>query len=66
MAIFVKPTPGMMVNSPDHQNQFLPPEGAEVESSIYWQRKIADGDVEVLAQHAAEEAAPKTQKGSEK
>lgn len=60
--IFVKPRPGMLVNSPDHPIiGFLPEEGAEVENSIYWRRRIADGDVEVLAQSATEETDEKTE-----
>lgn len=43
--IFIKPCVGIKVLSPDHHNQDLPTEGALVEASIYWQRRLQDGDV---------------------
>lgn len=70
--MFVKPT-SLIVNVPDPAHQgtpdyWLPPRGRAVEDSMYWRRRILDGDVvEVLAPAAetvpvsAEIAAPKPQ-----
>ncbi len=41
---FLIPKTGVLVIDPD-TNTPLPPEGAEVRLSTYWQRRIADGDV---------------------
>jgi hypothetical protein len=43
--LYATPAPGLNVRSPDHGGQFLPAEGAEVESSAYWTRRKRDGDV---------------------
>lgn len=42
--MYVKPTEGRTVPDPT-RGDILPPEGREVESTQYWQRRILDGDV---------------------
>lgn len=42
--MFVKPAPGLLVPDPERGGD-LPPEGATVPDSVYWRRRIADGDV---------------------
>lgn len=42
--MFVKPTPGLKVRDPETR-AFLPNEGREVPASIYWTRRLRDGDV---------------------
>lgn len=42
--IFVRPANGLLIRLPDGAGH-LPAEGMEVEDSLYWQRRIADGDV---------------------
>lgn len=55
--ITVKPADGRRVVDPQTRKP-LPAEGAEVERSVYWLRRINDGDVtEVKASKAS---APKT------
>lgn len=44
--IFVRPKAGLLVPDPATKD-FLPEEGRSVESSIYWKRRIADGDVTI-------------------
>ena len=36
-----------LVHNPDNAGLPLPPEGADVEVSTYWRRRIARGEVEV-------------------
>ena len=52
--MFVKPAhPDLLVANPDAlapMPRHLPNEGAEVPDSQYWRRRIADGDVILLAQ----------------
>jgi hypothetical protein len=52
--IYVKPTAGRRVMDP---NQIppapLPAAGTLVEKSIYWDRRLKDGDVEVVSKAAA-------------
>lgn len=59
MKIHVTPAENVQVADPD-ANDFLPPEGREVERSIYWIRREADGDVTVSTPTAP--AKPKTKK----
>ena len=53
--MYVIPAPGFripdpaMFNTPD---DFLPPEGREVQPSEYWHRLVRDGDVTVQAAEA--------------
>lgn len=49
--IFVRPREGLAIRMPDGAP--LPAEGAEVEPGLYWQRRIADGDVLVAAAEGA-------------
>lgn len=48
--IFVRPREGLAIRMPDGAP--LPAEGAEVEPGLYWQRRIADGDVLAGRPHA--------------
>lgn len=41
--MFVKPKPGLKVRDPDTKG-FLPPGGAQVPPSLYWTRRVRDGD----------------------
>jgi hypothetical protein len=44
--IYIKPaTPGSKVHLEGKAREFLPEEGAEVERSVYWVRRINDGSV---------------------
>lgn len=51
--MFIKPTsPNVRVPDPAQRGTpgyFLPPEGREVTSSMYWTRRLIDGDVVVAA-----------------
>lgn len=42
--IFVRPANGLPIRLPDGAGH-LPAGGMQVENSLYWQRRIADGDV---------------------
>lgn len=42
--MFVKPASGRSVRDPKTKRH-LPPEGAEVPESIFWVRRLAEGDV---------------------
>ncbi|MDR1656132.1 MAG: DUF2635 domain-containing protein [Deltaproteobacteria bacterium] len=47
--ILVKPLDGKRVLNPSQNPPVpLPPEGTVVERSIYWDRRVSDGDVEVI------------------
>ena len=43
MRIHIRPAPGRVVRN--EQRQLLPEAGKEVESSPFWSRRLADGDV---------------------
>lgn len=47
--IFIRPATGLVVRMPEGGT--LPAEGMEVEHSLFWRRRLADGDV-VLAKPA--------------
>lgn len=47
--MFVKPVQGKTVLNPEN-NLPLSQEGSEVEDNQYWQRRLADGDVEEISQ----------------
>jgi len=53
MKIKVKPKEGLKIVMPD-LNRELPVEGAVVEASTYWHRRLAEGDV-VLVEEIKEE-----------
>lgn len=42
--MYVKPKLGIKVRDPDTKG-FLPAEGAQVPPSLYWTRRVRDGDV---------------------
>jgi len=63
----VIPAPGLLVPMPDvpaGAARHLPPEGAVVNDTAFWRRRIADGEV-TLAEAAPEQAAPKTPKSKD-
>lgn len=45
--MFVKPKTGLKVRDPITRG-FLPEAGAEVPASLYWTRRVRDGDVELV------------------
>lgn len=51
--IFVRPNNGLVLRLPEGGT--LPAEGMAVEPSLFWQRRIADGDVLVGAPHASKQ-----------
>lgn len=56
--MFVKPAPRLLVRDP--QTKFpLPAEGREVQSTSYWLRRVASGDVELTEAPTPEESASK-------
>ncbi len=46
--IFIKPISGVMVKNPDNNDEYLSQDGEEVENTTYWQRRMIDGDVEIV------------------
>jgi hypothetical protein len=40
----VKPAAGLKIRNPA-TGRHLPPEGLEVDDSVYWRRRLAEGDV---------------------
>lgn len=50
--IFVRPRDGLVLRLPEGVGT-LPAEGMAVERSLFWDRRIADGDVLVGAPHAS-------------
>lgn len=57
MDIFVKPKEGLKIKRPD-TNRFLAPEGEDVPNSTFWQRRLTDGDVVLLAEKKPEQKKP--------
>lgn len=57
MKIKVKPKEGVKVVMPG-LNRDLPQEGAEVESSTYWHRRLAEGDVVLIGEVKEEKQQP--------
>lgn len=60
--LFLKPAPGLKIPSADHGGADLPADGGWVNTSTYWQRRLADLDVsddtdEQLKREAVEEQA---------
>lgn len=60
--IFIKPREGLLVPDPGNGFRPLPPEGAQVEESRYWKRRLADGDVAPARATATPKAPAKAQK----
>lgn len=56
--VHVKPAAGRAVRMPERQHQLMPPEGMEVPHSVYWRRRLAVGDVEMV-EPTAKKAATK-------
>lgn len=56
--VHVKPVEGRAVRMPERQHQLMPPEGMEVPDNVYWRRRLAVGDVEIV-KPAAKKAANK-------
>ncbi len=54
--IFVKPKEGLKIKRPDTQ-RLLAPQGEDVPKSSFWLRRLADGDVTIVAKQ--QQAAPK-------
>ena len=54
MKLFLKPKEGLIVMDPDRKDT-LPPKGREVESSVYWWRRLRDGDVDLSDKRKEEE-----------
>lgn len=42
--IVVKPAPGRLVPLPDRPGEYLLPEATAVPDTVYWRRRVADGD----------------------
>lgn len=57
--MFVKPKQGLKVRDPVTRG-FLPEGGAEVPPSLYWTRRLRDGDVETASKDAPAPMAQKT------
>jgi hypothetical protein len=64
--LHVIPAPGLLVPMPDVPaggGRHLPAEGAVVNDTAFWRRRIADGEVSLA--EPVEPAPPKTTKGKE-
>ena len=48
--MIIKPAPGCRVLDPDNFYRPIPPEGAIVGDSTHWQRRLADGDIEIVTE----------------
>ena len=57
MKIKVKPKEGLKIVMPE-VNRDLPQDGAVVESSTYWQRRLAEGDVVLIEEIKEEKQQP--------
>ena len=64
MARYLKPAVGLVIPSKDHAGAPLPNDGAWVEDSTYWSRRLADQEVtdDTKAQIAREAAEAKAVK----
>lgn len=64
--MFVKPKDGLSVRDPV-KGTLLPAEGAEVRDSVFWRRRLRDGDVSVVEKTSAtstsETKTPRKQEG---
>lgn len=54
----IKPVSGRRVPDPE-KGGFLPPEGRTVEQTVYWLRRLADGDVVAVFKPAKTKGADK-------
>lgn len=52
MKIYVKPAAGGLVRDPADGNAPLPAHGKGVEKSVFWDRRLRDGDVELTDEKA--------------
>lgn len=64
MKIKVKPKEGLKVVHPEN-GRALAAEGAEVEQSSYWLRRLAEGDVVLLEEKEEQKAQPTKGKKSD-
>ncbi len=62
--MFVKPAAGRTVRDPV-KGTFLPEEGAEVAESMFWNRRIRDGDVITVDTSAPAAKSPASAKGAD-
>lgn len=62
--MFVCPKPGIRVRDPVKKD-LLPDEGREVAESMYWHRRIADGDVVTQRPNAVSASARSTSTGDD-
>ncbi|MDC9598730.1 DUF2635 domain-containing protein [Xenorhabdus anantnagensis] len=56
--MFVKPVTGRLVRCPV-RGEFLPESGAEVPDTLFWHRRLKDGDVELYQPVAETKVAKK-------
>jgi hypothetical protein len=61
--ITVRPRNGIKLFDPASKAH-LPAEGAEVESSIYWERRLLDGDAILVDQPALKDTVKPNKKGA--
>ncbi|PBI78630.1 hypothetical protein A8A01_08905 [Ewingella americana] len=62
--MFVKPEAGRTVRDPV-KGTFLPVEGAEVAESMFWNRRLRDGDVITIDTSAPASKSPASVKGAD-
>lgn len=62
--MFVKPAAGCTVRDPV-KGTFLPEEGAEVAESMFWNRRLRDGDVITVDTSAPAAKSPAAAKGTD-
>lgn len=65
MKVFIKPAPGLKIRDPETKIQ-LPEEGAQVEKSSFWSRRIKAGDVVQVEALASKKEEAKKEEKSEK
>lgn len=58
--LYVKPAEGRAVRDPERDNELVPPEGKFVPRSIYWLRRLAQGDVVEARPPKADKSGAKT------
>lgn len=51
--LHLKPAPGRECPLPDQPGKILPEKGDTVERSVYWQRRLQDGDAVLVERKAA-------------
>ncbi|NKF30471.1 DUF2635 domain-containing protein [Pseudomonas sp. BGM005] len=62
--LYLKPVAGRACPDPGHGNELLPEAGGWVTNSVYWQRRIKDGDA-VLADEPKPKKAKAATEGTE-